>query len=291
MTTKLCEECHADVGIMLDTDADRSGFVLPREVRSDGCDRYEPLNGNRLIALLGVIFAESAPGCTIVTDSVTSEGLGQFLRDLGLRHYRFVRGYANVISKAQELNEAGVDAQVAIETSGHCAMKENGFLDDGTYTAVKVLGFLAKLTRERHNDAPFSLLEYIDGMAEMEEVKEIRFTARDGTVDTTKMVFEQCEAMIENMCKQEGKGWQLDYDNMEGVRVRTTGGRDGSFFMIRRSLHDPVLSLYMEGSSVSEIKEEVVLPLLGMFEDNAFVNEALDLSPLKELATYVGLGP
>jgi len=66
---------------------------------------YEPLNRNRLIALLGVIFAESSPGCTFVTDSVTSEGLESFLQDtLGLHHVRYLKGYANVIEKARELN-------------------------------------------------------------------------------------------------------------------------------------------------------------------------------------------
>jgi hypothetical protein len=43
---------------------------------------YEPLNRNRLIALLGVIFATTSPRCTIVTDSTTSEGLGQFLEEI-----------------------------------------------------------------------------------------------------------------------------------------------------------------------------------------------------------------
>ena len=85
---------------------------------------YEPLNRNRLIALLGVIYAKSSPGCTIVTDSTTSEGLGKFLEgNLGLHHFRYLRGYANVIRKAKEITESGVaNAEVAIETSGHCAM-------------------------------------------------------------------------------------------------------------------------------------------------------------------------
>jgi phosphomannomutase len=38
-TKSVCEECEADIGIMLDTDADRCGFIVPR---SDGTTlRYE----------------------------------------------------------------------------------------------------------------------------------------------------------------------------------------------------------------------------------------------------------
>lgn len=65
-----CENCSADIGIMLDTDADRCGFILPRG-RADGGDgvrRYEALNRNRLIALLAVIYQSCSPGCTFVTD-------------------------------------------------------------------------------------------------------------------------------------------------------------------------------------------------------------------------------
>jgi len=58
---------------MLDTDADRCGFVVPRTVGADGTrSDYEELNRNRLIGLLGVVFSRSSPGCAIVTDSCTS---------------------------------------------------------------------------------------------------------------------------------------------------------------------------------------------------------------------------
>jgi phosphomannomutase len=193
MTKTACENCNADIGIMLDTDADRCGFIVPRIVRPSYCSAYEPLNRNRLIAFLGVIFSESSPGCTIVTDSCTSEGLERFLeKTLGLHHERYLKGYANVIGKAKELSASGVaNAEVAIETSGHCAMKENGYLDDGTYTAVKVIGCLAKLARERRGDngeqhGHRSLLELIADLPEMAEVQELRLNVLDGSLDTTR---------------------------------------------------------------------------------------------------------
>ena len=54
-TVEYCKKGNADIGIMLDTDADRCGFVVPSK---DMKGEYEALNRNRLIALLGVIFSK-----------------------------------------------------------------------------------------------------------------------------------------------------------------------------------------------------------------------------------------
>lgn len=43
-----------------------------------------------------------------------------------------------MISKGVELNKAGVECHLMMETSGHGAVKENWFLDDGSYLAVQV---------------------------------------------------------------------------------------------------------------------------------------------------------
>jgi hypothetical protein len=51
-----------------------------------------------------------------VTDSVTSNGLTQFIRKAGGTHFRYKRGYRNVIGKGIQLNESGVDCQVMMET-------------------------------------------------------------------------------------------------------------------------------------------------------------------------------
>ena len=105
----------ADLGVIFDTDVDRAGCV--------GADGRE-INRNRLIALAAAIVLEDAPGGTIVTDSVTSSGLKTFLEQtLGGVHCRFKRGYKNVINEAQRLCAAGVCAPLAIETSGHAALR------------------------------------------------------------------------------------------------------------------------------------------------------------------------
>ncbi|MBR5134079.1 MAG: phosphomannomutase/phosphoglucomutase, partial [Clostridia bacterium] len=114
----------ADLGVIFDTDVDRAGCV--------GADGRE-INRNRLVALAAAIALENAPaGSVVVTDSVTSDGLKVFIeKDLGGVHCRFKRGYKNVINEAIRLCGEGKNAPLAIETSGHAALADNYFLDDG----------------------------------------------------------------------------------------------------------------------------------------------------------------
>ena len=96
-------------------------------------------------AAAAAIVLDEHPGSTIVTDSVTSNGLAEFIKARGGRHHRFKRGYKNVINEGIKLNNKGEECHLAIETSGHGAMKENYFLDDGAYLVVKILIQLARL--------------------------------------------------------------------------------------------------------------------------------------------------
>lgn len=303
-TIDACEKAHADLGILLDTDADRCGMVAPRTYKplegGSGLNYqptdYEPLNRNRLIAMMGVIFARQSPGCAIVTDSVTSNGLSKFLeQDLELTHIRYLRGYANVIQKAQSLIEQDhVNAQVAIETSGHCAVRENGFLDDGTFTAIKVLGLLAQERRKEKDtlseDAPKSqrksLLNLIAGLEELDEVAEFRLPALDGTLESVRALFDFVALEIEFAC-DENAAWLIDMENLEGVRVSIVGGRsereeDGGFFLIRKSLHDPVICLQVEARSKEAANSVVVEPLLKILRSEPRIAAGLDLSDLED---------
>ena len=274
-TIAICQDVKADLGILLDTDADRSGFVVPV-----GDNQYEPLNRNRLIALLSVVFSRNSPGCAIVTDSVTSEGLADFLKnDLGLQHVRYLKGYANVIGKARELTDAGeANAEVAIETSGHCAMKENGYLDDGTYTAVKIIGLLAREKMARQDGTCPNLLGLISGMKEMPEDAEVRMSVKDGSLERTTTVFDRALLEIEDMCAARDD-WVLDTENLEGIRVRTGGG---GFFMLRKSLHDPLVSLQVEAHSKQEAMKTVTGPLLERFLSVDAIDSFLDTTNLKQ---------
>ena len=152
----------SDLGVIFDTDVDRAACV-----DSDGRE----INRNRLIALASVIALENNPGGTVVTDSVTSDGLKEFIeKTLGGVHHRFKRGYKNVINEAIRLNNEGINCPLAIETSGHAALRENYFLDDGAYLITKIIILTAKLRNEGK-----TLNSLISSLKEPKEEAEYRF--------------------------------------------------------------------------------------------------------------------
>mmetsp|Transcript_7315 Transcript_7315/g.14363 ORF Transcript_7315/g.14363 Transcript_7315/m.14363 type:complete len:677 (-) Transcript_7315:1419-3449(-) len=293
-TIRACEAANADLGILLDTDADRCGLVAPGSYTQvstslEGNDMlfkpsvYEPINKNRLIALIGAIYARQSPGCAIVTDSVTSNGLSKFLKeDLNLNHIRYLRGYANVIEKAKSVNaEMSANAEVAIETSGHCAVRENGFLDDGTFTAIKVLGLLAQESQQSEESSTTrkSLLDLLSNLEELDEVNEFRLPGKDGSLESVIRLFDLVALDIETHCEEESE-WSVDRENLEGIRVSTE--KDGGYFLLRKSLHDPVMCLQVEATSKAAAKLLITDPLLNLFQSEPQVAQILDLSALEQ---------
>ena len=224
-------ETNADLGIIFDTDVDRAGAVL-----SDGSE----LNRNRIIAMLAAILLREHPGTTIVTDSITSTGLAKFIASKGGIHHRFKRGYRNVINESIRLNGLGQDSQLAIETSGHGALKENYFLDDGAYLVTKLLIELARGKKEG-----YTLQSLI---AEMEEPAEsIEFRMNILLDDFKPYGQSVIDALTEYA--QKKSGWSLADNNYEGVRVNLDDQHGNGWFLLRLSLHDPLLPLNIESNS------------------------------------------
>ena len=228
----ICEavkSSNADFGVIFDTDVDRAGCV-------DG-DGNE-INRNRLIAIAAYIALGSKKGGTIVTDSVTSDGLKKYINeDLGGVHYRYRRGYKNVINKAIELCEQGIDCPLAIETSGHAALRENYFLDDGAYLATKIIIELAKGT---------DIKALLSTMEMPVEEEEHRFNIK---VDYFKVYGQRVIDELEEFAKQRD-GYIIADDNREGIRVSTPNG----WFLLRLSVHDPVMPMNFESNEVGGIK-------------------------------------
>ena len=235
--TAAVRETGADLGIIFDTDVDRAGAVL-----SDGCE----LNRNRLIAMLAAILLREHPGTTIVTDSITSTGLAKFIEEKGGVHHRFKRGYRNVINESIRLNNLGQDSQLAIETSGHGALKENYFLDDGAYLVTKLLIELA-----RGKKMGYTLESLIATLEEPAESKEFRMNI---LLDDFKAYGQQ---VIDDLTAyaQKQEGWSLAPRNYEGVRVNLDEAHGNGWFLLRLSLHDPLLPLNIESNSVGGAKK------------------------------------
>lgn len=224
---------NADLGIIFDTDVDRAAIV-----DSSGTI----INRNSLIALISAIVLKEHPGTTIVTDSVTSEGLRIFIEDnLNGKHHRFKRGYKNVINEAIRLNKEGEECHLAIETSGHGAMKENYFLDDGAYLAARLIIESAKLKLKNKS----SILYLIKDLAHPVEEVEFRINLHDNDFSKQgRIIIKELESYI-----SEIETWQIAPVNHEGLRIICGREKGDGWFLLRLSLHDPVLPLNIESDS------------------------------------------
>ena len=246
---KATVEAGAELGICFDTDCDRSAIVA-----ADGTE----INRNRMIAMIGALMLRENPGCTIVTDSVTSKGLAKFIEERGGVHHRFMRGYKKVIDEAIRLESEGICAPLAMETSGHGALKENHYLDDGSYLVARLLAELALLKKEGK-----SLLSLIEGLEEPKDALELRadILAEDFKGYGAKVLEE-----LSDHCKK--MGWEEVSPNYEGVRVNFGKEAGNGWFLVRMSLHDPVVPINIESDSEGGAKviADQLYAFLGKFD-------------------------
>ena len=244
-------ENHADLGIIFDTDVDRAATVFPSG---------KEINKNAIIALMGAIVAQTNPGSTVVTDSVTSDQLEEFLEHrLGLKHHRFKRGYRNVINESVRLNAEGIESCLAIETSGHGALKENYFLDDGAYMSVKILCEVVRCKR-----AGKSIEDMLDGLEEAAETGEFRMGIKlEEFKDYGFNVLDEFKAFAS---KQEL--FHIVEPNYEGVRISFKDEEVQGWMLIRMSLHDPIMPMNIETNNEGGIEKvlERIRPFFRSFE-------------------------
>ena len=219
----------ADLGLIFDTDVDRMSAVL-----SGGTE----VNRDAIIAMTAAILAPDYPHSTIVTDSVTSDRLTFFLeRELGLTHLRYMRGYKNVINKCRELNEHGITSPLAMETSGHGALKENYYLDDGAFLAVKLVTALANAKHEGKN-----IETLINKLPPPVEEAELRLKIQGEDFKTYGM------AVLQAFKERAGNaGFELP-QSYEGVRLSFNSTEVQGWMLLRLSLHDPVMPLNIESA-------------------------------------------
>lgn len=229
-------DAKADMGVIFDTDVDRGGAVDARG---------EEINRNRLVAIASAIALEGNPGGTIVTDSITSSGLKEYIEGtLGGVHHRFKRGYKNVINEALRLNQEGVNCLLAIETSGHAAMRENYFLDDGAYLVTKIIIQMARLRAEGK-----TLDSMLESLKEPVETAELRFPILK---EDFRSYGESVIAGVSAYAKTHA--WNVAPDNREGIRVSFGKDKGDGWFLLRLSVHDPIMPLNIESDTVGGTK-------------------------------------
>ncbi len=256
---KATVENGCDLGVIFDTDVDRASCVD---------SKGNEINRNSIVALAAVIALENNKGGTVVTDSVTSDGLREFIEDtLGGKHIRFKRGYKNVIDEAVRRTNEGENVPLAIETSGHAAFKENYYLDDGAYLITKIIIKAAVMSNLNKN-----IWDSISLLKKPLEEKELRFNILSenfkevGTslIERIKEVAEEREDMF------------LAPDNYEGVRVSFNDEKRKGWFLLRLSVHDPVMPFNTE-SDVEGGTAEIIKTFAELVKDI----DNVDFSSLK----------
>lgn len=226
------KESGADLGIIFDTDVDRVAFV--------GKSGKE-ISKNKLIALASTIVLRGKSEGVIVTDSVTSDYLKKFIENLGGTHFRYKRGYHNVISMAKKLGEKGVYCPLAIESSGHAAFKENDFVDDGAFFAAKIIVELVKAREEGKE-----LEDLISNLVDAKESLSFRIGANE---ELSEQILNDFKNYV-----RSNKFFEFDKDNIEGVRANNKLKHQKGWVLLRKSIHDPVLIIYAESYVVNGAK-------------------------------------
>ena len=197
-----------------------------------------------------------------MTNSPTTTHLKTFINDLGGKQYRYISGYRNVINKAIDLNKEGISTPLAIETSGHAAFRENYFLDDGAYVVAKILMLLPELNLQKK-----TLSDLISTLKQPEETQEVRFAIEVEDYETYGLkVIDEMTNFV-----NETNGFEIDADNDEGIRVDVSKPFGMGWFLLRMSLHEPLLVLQVE-NDIKGYNKDVFTKLEPFFKQYEHLN-------------------
>ncbi|KAM4119712.1 hypothetical protein ACJW30_03G080300 [Castanea mollissima] len=289
----------ADLGIVFDTDVDRSGVVD---------NKGNPINGDKLIALMSAIVLREHPETTIVTDARTSMALTRFIVNRGGHHCLYRVGYRNVIDKGVHLNEDGIEAHLMMETSGHGALKENHFLDDGAYMVVKIIIEMVRMKLAGLDDGIGSLIKDLE---EPFESVELRMNIISGPREAKAKGVQAIETFRTYIEEGQLKGWELDScgdcwvsegclvdsndtpaaidAHMYRVKVSDEEHGEHGWVHIRQSIHNPNLAVNMQ-SVVPGGCQSMAIDLRDKFLMASGMDRILDVSQIDKFAKSVRVG-
>ena len=153
-----------------------------------------------------------------------------------------------VINKQKDLNLAGTTCPLAMETSGHGALKDNYFLDDGAFLAVKLVIALAQAAKNGKK-----LDSLIEKLPPLVEEGEYRF----------KIKCEDFKAYGKDVLKEfkaraAAKGYTMP-DSYEGVRLSFKSEDVQGWILLRLSLHDPVMPMNIEGGRKGDLAKLIAI--------------------------------
>nr|CAB3467605.1 unnamed protein product [Digitaria exilis] len=228
-------------------------------------DTGEAINGDRLIALMSAIVLGEHPGTMVVTDARGSDGLTRFIESRGGGHCLYRVGYRNVIDKGVQLNEEGVETHLMMETTGHGALKENYFLDDGAYMVVKIIIEMVRMKPAGSEGGVGSLIADLEEPVEsvllrMNILGETKYAKQNGitVVEAFKKYIEgdklsgwmldDCgDCSVGEGCLVDTNDQPIDVDAyMYRAKLYDENKRQVGMVHIRQSVHNPNIALNMQ---------------------------------------------
>lgn len=286
-------EHSADLGIVFDTDVDRSGVVD---------NQGNSINGDKLIALMSAIVLKEHPETTIVTDARTSIGLSRFIANKGGKHCLYRVGYRNVINKGVQLNKEGIETHLMMETSGHGALKENYYLDDGAYMVVKIIIEMVRMRLAGSSEGIGSLIE---GLEDPLESVELRMDVLSEPRHAKTKAIEVIETFRRYVEEEKLEGWVLDScgdcwvgegclvdlnenptaidAHMYRVKVLDKEQNESGWVHLRQSVHNPNIAVNMQSSILGGCHS-----MAKVFRDKFLIASGLDkILDLSDIERYL----
>ena len=143
-------------------------------------------------------------------------------------------------------------------------------MDDGAYLVTRLLMELAKGRREG-----YTLPSLIADLQEPAESREFRMDLR---LPDFKPYGNDIIDQLRDYAAHR-PGWAVAPNNYEGVRVDLDGDHGDGWFLLRMSLHEPLMPLNMESDSAGGVKTiaRELVPFLQRFDK-------LDTAALAEFA-------
>lgn len=212
------KESDADLGIGYDGDSDRVGII-------DENGRL--IYGDQLLGALARQVIERNPGTEVIFDVKCSQGLEEWIEELGGKPVMWKTGHSLLKAKMKE-----IDGLIAGEMSGHIFLGDNYYgFDDAIFASARFY--------ELASNSKNKVSEIIDEMPYYKSTPEIR----------TEVGEDSKWEIVEEARKKFGKKYETI--QIDGVRIKF----DGGWALIRASNTQPVIVSRYEATTDGKLEE------------------------------------
>ncbi|MEO0301367.1 MAG: phosphomannomutase/phosphoglucomutase [candidate division WOR-3 bacterium] len=226
------EEKNFTAGFGFDGDGDRFGVID---------EKLRIIYGDKILAILSKKVLEERKGSKIIFDVKCSQGVYEYIKNLGGEPLIWKTGHSLIKAKLREEN-----APLAGEMSGHLFFNDRFFgFDDAIYASLRFIEVLDTFGKK--------VSELVDEIPYYYSTPEIRVDCPD------EFKFK----VVEKLKKKFSKKYKIM--DIDGVRINFSDG----FGLVRASNTQPVLVLRFEGKTPERMEEikNLILEELSKFEE------------------------